>query len=270
MRRLVLVALSLFAIVLIVSCKKVPKTASVTKDPLYIPLDLDTLLLTFSTPIYNGVPIYNMSGVLVACRMSGSPADSSGRVNAYNRNWETAFFADPTGTTLTNAGTVSVNTTSLGSGVVYSHNDTTAVWNELTLNHWNVSGSGGIPAIAAVVDGTFPSFYGVLPVNVSKSMDFSFTFDTSNNINGDSAYVVIYYYGNYAQSKVVNAKGGTANIPSSYLINSTNGCFSLSGDPYYYGGKIILVIYNHTIQTIGGKQFAFVKQREILGAVKFL
>jgi hypothetical protein len=38
----------------------------------------------------------------------------------------------------------------------------------------------------------------------------------------------------------------------------------------YYGSFIAVVIYNHVTQTIGGKQFAFVKEKVILGNITFL
>ncbi|MFI4963546.1 MAG: hypothetical protein ACHP6H_06805 [Legionellales bacterium] len=232
---------------------------------------------------YLGVPYTNVSGILVTCRFSGTPIDTSGIAHIYSRNWEAALFANTTGDSLTNAGSVSLNATPLSNLLYntytheswYLHYDTTIIWNDSAVNHWAISGSSSIPPFTANINGIYPSFNGILPDTISKTTDFFYTFNSSNTTNGDSAYVLIYYDGWPNQSKVVSANGGTATIPASRFSSATNRYIYLplysSGGPLYSGGGFIfVVIYNHSIQTFGGKRFAFVKQKVALGIVSFL
>ena len=77
-------------------------------------------------------------------------------------------------------------------------------------------------------------------------------------------------------SNTVNANGGTATIRASQLTGVQNWYMNIHGFYWpstldkYYGGFLMVILYNHSIQTLPPKQFAFVKQREYLGVVKFL
>jgi len=273
--------LILFAIIAVHSCKK-STTTSVSVAPLFIPLDMDSLMPGYAVFSYRcGVPYSGVSGVLIAYKISGSLVDTSGQVNIYNRNWEIALFANPTADSLTNAGVVSVNTAPLSNTPYrtnenyYLHNDASGVWNTSSLNRWNITGSGDIPSFSADISGSFPSFTGSLPTTISKTTDFSFTFNSSNTINADSAYVSIYYRGEATRSSVVNGNGGTATIPGHFtgLMDSfiTVPYGGSSDGPFYFGkGYVLIVVYNHFIKSIAGKRFAFVKQRVYIGIVNFL
>jgi hypothetical protein len=230
-----------------------------------------------------GIPYHDVSGVLVTCRYFGTPVDTSVHINVYNRNWEAALFANSTGDSLTSAGTVSINGTPLNDGPygsitgnMYFHRDTTIMWNDSTVNQWTVSGGRDIPAFIATINGTYPSFTGTLPDTISKTTDFSFTFNASNAFNADSAYVLIYsrFYGDPVKSKVVSAAGGVVSIPFNYFSSFTNGYMSLNEfklTPVYSGGgSIAVVLLKQSIQTFGGKKFAFIQQKVTLGIVSFI
>ncbi len=276
-RTIVLFLLS--AIVVMSSCKKSVKTDSIA--PLYIPWNMDSLMLGADAYI-NGVSKLNVSGVMVACTLYGSIIDTSGQINVYTRNWENAIFAGSPNSFTGGVGNVSVNNIPLDTGMWagFAHHDSAPVWNENTINHWYISGSGSVPVISADISGILPVFSGTLPSKISKTSDFSFTFNATNNSFGDSAFVIVYGsitptfgIGDPVYSNVVSANGGTAVIRAIRLRDTDNGLmpliFNAQTSPVYYGGIIMLVIYNHSIQTFGGKKFAFVKQREIMGLVRF-
>jgi hypothetical protein len=267
-RSVAIIILILSVITIISSCKK----SAVAPNPMLIPWNMDSLMSGS-----NGYPIghsqLTVSGILIYNKLSGNLTDTAGHTNSYLRNWEAVL--------LTGIGAASVNTTPLGmiTDPLFGHYDSTPVWNESALNHWNVTDLHGVTLISVDIPGTVPAFTGILPVNISTTSDFAFVFNSSNTVNADSAFVIVYGGGpdigsDPICSNVVNVNGGVATISADilryYQNEYTSVNWSSHGTSLYYGGQIMFVIYNHTIQTIGGKQYAFVKQREYLGIVKFL
>ena len=279
MSRSILIILTLFAVVTVCSCTKSAKTTTFSGSSLLIPWDLDTLSPPTSGVYINGCSQLSVNGIMVACKVSGSLTDTAGNTYLYTRGWEASLFKGGSpGTFLGGVANVSVNATSLNDTLYggFTHNDTTVVWNDTLLNHWYVSGSDSVPTISEDIPGLMPTYTGTLPVTILRASNFSITFNSSNTINADSAFVILCSRNPsaMAQSDVVKTNGGIATIssPSLYELNNSPS-FHLNWTttgPIYSGGYIIIVIYNHTIQTIGGKQFAFVKQREYLGIVTFL
>jgi hypothetical protein len=253
------------------SCRR---TGGVTPNSVGIPWNLDSLMPSRAVvlPWHSHV---NAFGIFVACKLTGNIVDTSGNVDLYSRYWETAIFKDNLHPV--DGGMVSVNSFPLtNSSSWYTRHDSFSLWNESSLNRWQVSGSSGVPMIDTVVPGAMPSFIGVIPVTVDTSNDFTITFNSSNTTNADSAFFIL-SRGDETDpvgSTVVSASGGAATIKSA-LLKSIHNCSycSLTGtlsDPFRYkGGLIMIVLYNHTTITLGGKQFAFVKQREYLGVVNF-
>ncbi len=271
----------LFFTVVVSSCRK-----STTSPGIYIPWDLDTLMYQANSSGNQQIifvpPWVNASGTMIVCETKGSLMDTGARTINYFRRWGVAQFAggDP-GAGGANAGAVSLNSVGLPFIAIFPHqykrHDTMMAWNEIGTNHWNVAGSGDVPPISADIDGALPSFTGALPTTISKASDFSLTFNASNTTNGDMAYVVIYSLGKRYQSNVVSTSGGTATISTANLMNAINEYLPLSGlpvgklsMPVYYGGFIAIIVYKNTMQTFGGRQFAFVKQRVTIGNVTFL
>jgi hypothetical protein len=232
-----------------------------------------------------GPSVLYVNGLLIETKTTGNIVDTGGHPVPYERNWEMAYFKTdtpgpygdpPLPGFFVNAGGVSLNSTALVSSAQagYRLSDTTHVWNDSALNHWQVSGAGTVPHIDTFVSGTMPVFTDTLPTVISTSSDFSLTFNSLNTIDGDSAFVVLYHDVGLNYSTVVSATGGTAMVPAFRLAGIVNcpHC-TLTGWPsdfVYSGGLIMVVVYNHTMMTIGGKQYAFIKQREYLGVVTFL
>lgn len=268
-----------FIVVLDSSCRKTG-----TSPGIYILWDLDTLMMeggTTNTKVVYRPPYINASGAMIVCETMGTLTDTGAQTINYFRRWGAAHFGggDP-GAGGANAGAVSLNSVGLPFIALFPHqykrHDTMMAWNERGINHWSVAGSTSVPAISADIEGTLPSFTGGLPTAISKSSDFSLTFNASNTANGDMAYVVIYSLGKRYQSNVVSASGGTATISTADLMNATNEYLPLSGRPVgklsmpvYYGGFIAVIVYKNTMQTFGGRQFAFVKQKVVMGNVTF-
>ena len=274
-KSIAIITIALFSIVLICACKKSTSNAAIATS-VYIPRGADSLMEIPQAQLI-GPPMSNVSGVLVACKTSGIVIDTSGLPISYNRMWEAAIFESQTNT-FGDAGTVSINSVLLNGdrGYYYLHYDTTPTWNESSSNHWVVSGTVTIPAISVDIPGTFPAFTDTLPTVISRAGDFSIELNSSNTLNADSGYVVIYCAprGSRLIGNVVSANGGVSKVNASELIYLQNGNAPFNSRSLasqgYYGGLIMLVLYNHSIQTIGGKKFAFVKQREYLGKVTFL
>lgn len=274
MKKIPVVFPILFLVVLMsASCGKKESVAPTTYKA-FIPWNMDSMMPT--TALYiNNVFLPNVHGALTANRLTADLVDTMGYHYAYGRSWEHANFVNPG--FMIDAGMVQVNGTTLTNGSAgYLHNDDGMVWNATGSNTWSVGGSGLIPAFSASVAGRVPSFTGTLPLTLSPA-GYSYTFDASNTSNGDSAYIIVYCPGTIFQSKVVSANGGTATLDSFHAPipgGSLNRNFyvwsNAGGNPVYYGGMILFVIFNHSEQTLGGKQFGFVQQREVLGVVRFL
>lgn len=266
-----LFALSLFASVVFVACKKPAKVTVAKPRPLDILWISDSIMGTIQVQ----VPPPSFSdkwGVLVATRVSGVLADTAGKINPYYRNWESAVFSGNDNTyALPSA--VSVNSVNIAKDPLrgyHIHYDTAKVWNDRASNTWTVTGNDIIPSFTAKVQGLMPHFTGTLPTSVSTSQDLSISFDYSNVVNADSARFLIYVYGSWCTSNVVKAYGGVAKISAKLLTSSKKLLVYSRQHNKNAQAYILLSLFNHTTQTFGGKQFAFVQQREVLGMVELL
>ncbi len=271
-RSIKFVVVLLHAIIVLGSCSK----HTVTPNFMMVPWNMDSLM-TGSAAYLIGQSQLNVSGILIHNTLTGNLKDTFGNTYSYVRNWEAALFMWESNTSTGGVSAVTMNSVSLDTANLYcfTRYDATAIWNESTVNTWNVAGSDKIPSFSTDIAGTMPVFTGSLPSSIDTSSDFSFTFNSMNVTNGDSALVIIYgsgYGANQAHSSVVSCNGGNAIISHARLKDFQNSYGTIyPGDTsIYFGGQIMFVIYNHVTMTFGGKQFAFVKQREYIGIVSFL
>lgn len=272
MRTILIIPVFIYCVASIISCNKSTTTPAI----IGIPWNLDSLM-----PTYAVVPVrqasLNASAVLVACSLLAVGTDTGGQTKAYSRNWEAASFVQHLDTRNSGITDASINGVPLHIDPWYPylvHNDTTCIWNESGTNHWNVTGTALFPSISADISGTLPLFTGYFPSGIDGSSDFIFGFNTHNTLFADSAFIVVGSNGDLAFSNIVSTSGGAAIIPATKLKHFKNDYRPLingrEGPAAYFGMQVMFVLFRHTIQTIGGRQIAFVKQREIVGIVPLL
>ena len=277
MPRSIIIIIALLLVIGAGSCKRGGSAPAYLTG---IPWNLDSLLPDIETTQLTTTNYMDVAGAFVANKTTGSLTDTSGTTIAYNRGWQAAVFSgDSTGVSL-----VSVNGTPLVTTYRYNpffcHYDGSIVtWNEGGINHWETPGSSLVPVIAEDVSGTMPTLSRALPTSIDTTRDFTFTFNGDNTSNADYGFVII--YGGHSRfpdlmpmtSNVVSARGGTVTFPVAslkHLCNMNIRPSLTTYDPICYGGYIMIVLYNHETHFFGGKPYAFVRQREYLGSVKFM
>ncbi len=200
---------------------------------------------------------------------------SGGSVGGY-----AIFLKNEEGQTGADAGTVSLNNVSLatnnpvpGTALYYSIQSGDSVYfihpyfpfDVDSAAHWNVTGSSEIPAIAYDYSGTFPEYIGKLPFTITKANGLTLTFDSSTVTGADSVNIIITdSMQEHIYSVFVSATAGTVHISSSGLANLSN---KYTYDDNSVGAWLKIYSYKYTVQTLGTKQFAFVKEREIWQAI---
>jgi hypothetical protein len=264
----------LFLMIAMISCRK-DKAVERGTPIVYIPHgdhpEIAYMMLYHSvTTLQRGPSIYNAWGAFIADKLSGTFVDTSGNSFNIDLSWEEANFARYQSFYHT-VGSVTVNNTPLYDYwfVPFVLADSTAVWNENANNTWQVLDSNQATIMSASATGPFPSFNGILPDSISRQSNFTFTFDASNCAHADSAYVVIISDDWKSQGTVVGANGGTSIIAAQHLQNIPNLYFGLRPNSTLWGGIMKVVLFNHSFQTINGKRYVFVNEREILGKVVF-
>ncbi len=177
------------------------------------------------------------------------------------------------------AGTVSLNNVSLatnnpiaGAALYYSIQSGDSAYfihpyfpfNVDSAAHWNVTGASEIPAISYDYAGSFPEYTGKLPFRITKADGLTLTFDSTTVTGADSVNIIITDSIAHVFSVFVSASAGTVHISSSDLANLSN---SYTYNNSSVGAWLKIYPYKYTIQTLGAKQFAFVKEREIWQAI---
>ena len=170
--------------------------------------------------------------------------------------------------TFGDAGTVSLNgiavarTTYPGGDSVYYY---TMLYDTATPNTfhpdsnalWSVTGSGYIPAFSYSDTATFPGYKGHLPISVSKAAGLTLTIDATTVYGADSVFIIIADSINNLVYKNVPAGAGAVTFTPSELLalHTTSGSATMPA-------WLKVFPYRYTVQQIGGKQFAFVKEKE--------
>jgi|GEM_PF-5507026 len=278
-----LVTCILLISIVVTSCKKDRK--KVIPERMLVPWYPGWLMPGHNTfaPTY---PAYaNVWGVLVANKMTMRLTDTAEVEKNYFINSESASFLSASGKNVnySNAGSVSLNSNSIGFDAnygIYRVYDTVGAWHEGTSNNWTIAGSTDVSPFTADIDGTMPQFTGSLPSTISWSTDLSIVFNASNVANADSVHFIVYNYGYMQTSNVVSGRGGTAIINAVRLkaLKSMMGDYKYTlphnsispktDSSVFSGGLIMVVLFNHTTKTVGGKDFVFVRQTEIVQTVK--
>lgn len=266
-----------FTLFAAVSCKKHGPSPVVYSSDMMAMLP-DSLLTGYNTALITppGTRAYDVYGILCAERSTIDITDTAGTNNSYMYRTEKAYFTNSTTpSSYVLAGNVSVNNVNLpldsmlyGVHVVdyscYQNYDVSNTWLDNSVNHWMVSGGEYTPPIDAYVPATFPDFTGTLPHSFSHTSDLSFTFNSSNTTDADSAYIILYFTGFIFRSNTVSAKNGVATISAASLHAELN---DNNYQEYSSSALINVVVYTDTVQTFNNKRFAFIKQRSVTASI---
>jgi hypothetical protein len=201
--------------------------------------------------------IADINGSMVALQTKTTVTQSGFSVDSKVETATAVFYS--TGTTLVDAGTVSVNGFDLTKQTNNSYLKTpSATSTALSLNfptgaNWSVSGNSNVSAISYAHGTTFPEYTGDVPTSITKANGLSFNFNSSNVKYADSVYVFIATSNGTTFIKAFGANAGSVSISASELsnlpTNSNSSAFL----------EVIPVTY--TVQNISGKRYAFIKEQ---------
>lgn len=254
MKKLVLSLVPVLAFAAMVSsCNKV-ETPTVTP-----PIDTTT-----PTPAAAPTPFTpsagDANGVLAAVQMKYKLEQAG---VAFDVAYETAVANFYNGTSVVDAGTVSVNNINLEkqSNNSYIKMATTGMTvADLKYSSgvsWNVTGGvNGVPAISYNHGTNFPNYTGELPATITKANSLSFTFNASTVQNADSVYVFIGSTGNKTFIKGYSPTAGNVKISGNDLTDIPN----VSDNTAF----LEVVPVKFAVETIGGKRYTFIKEQAIV------
>ncbi|MBS1585103.1 MAG: hypothetical protein JSS82_06100 [Bacteroidetes bacterium] len=267
-------AMCLFALITATSCRK-EKTEVRSTPQVYIPHGhhplISYMMMTHAITTAQYYPyVDNAWGAFIVDRLSGTATDTAGNAAGIDLSWEEANFTAYQDFYHTVAA-VSLNNSLLQNYwfAPFLIADSTRLWDENAVNTWQVLDSNQATIMTASATGTFPTFTGTLPDSISRQSNFRFSFNVSNCSGADSGYVVIISDQAKLESAVVSGNGGTAVIAAQRLQGAQNLFFGLPPHSVLWGGILKIVLFNHNFQTINGKRYVFVNEREILGKVVF-
>jgi len=272
-RNLLFVALA--TAVLLTACHKSSSNSGQAKIQV-LSLE-DSCVFEMGTSAVHPMPRWGKPGnaVLQVNKLTGMLRDSNGVVTPVYRLSAEALFCDGSSVYNVSAGNLSLNgapvTFNPGSFQRYISYNNAVPWNDTGTNQWQVGGSANFPAATVSMDGSFPEFTGVLPDSVSPS-NFTFTFNSSNTFNADSA--VLFLYAGFIQSsnaipidafshgQIVDASSGTAGI-SPYAGGQYTNYHLRVQNKSYNTALLVVALLKETQQMVNGKMFTLARQRII-------
>jgi hypothetical protein len=260
----------LFATLLAIIAGGCKKSTAPAPIEMTLPWNSGIVPMQLSSSNIDGIPISGVSGIFVACNIVGSMQDITGNHNTFSRSWQRAMLTEE-------ASSVSVNSVELAADGLISplkanfagYNE--YLWNMLDSNTWTVTANKG-PLFTTSISGAMPvlrsSLLSSIPTKTAiKDLNYGFNVGSNRNAdNADSAYIVIYDGNSMVRSSVADARGGIATISKSQLASllpNNDRSTTLDGKTYK-GALIACVLYNYSVKSIGGKDYAFVKQRVTL------
>ena len=227
-----------------VSCKKDTPTPTPTPAP------------SSSAP---PTPMVGGEGALVSLRV-GTTTIAAGQTFVVDIETAVAAFYNGTNTsTFLDGGTVKVNSNELtkNENNSYVYSSTTKL--DLDFDggsNWSVTGAGNVPAISYNHTNTFPNYTGTLPTTITKSEGFSL--DLTGKVTGaDSVYVFV-ASGDKSFIKHLGPNPGNVTISATDIAD-----LALSTT-----GFVEVIPFNYRIETISGKQIAFVKEYAAVSTVE--
>ncbi len=268
------------AILLFAACDNSNVTPEASPGPyLAIPYAVQDSIFGTHTTMIPALKLYNVSGYFMAGIRSGDITDTTGNLNSYSQPMHVAQFMDSSGN-LVAPDSVFLNDRMLwpltypgSQQIVVFSGGFPDLWNNTGSNEWRTAGNSLVPAINTSITLPFPQFNTNLPDSFDIHQPFSFTFNSSNLQQADSAFLLVYSYtGNLWTSPVVHAGGGTATVDCSSSVVTGNSpfntFFNLKGK-IYYGGILALVAYRTEIHSTGGKDYAYVVETQKIKKLYF-
>lgn len=250
MKKVLYTGVSAFVFAMMVaSCNK-------EETPAPNPPNNDTTDTNQTTPTFTPT-ISDINGSMVALQTKTTVTQSGFNVDTKVETAVAVFYS--TGTTITDAGTVSVNGFDLTKQTNNSYLKTpSATSTTLSLNlptgaKWSVSGNSNVSAISYEHGTTFPEYTGDVPTSITKANGLSFNFNASNVKYADSVYVFIATSNGTTFMKAFAANAGSVSISASELSNLPTN----SNNSAYL--EVIPVTY--TVQSFSGKRYAFIKEQ---------
>ncbi len=253
MKKLILAIVPVIITAALTSCSK-------TETP-EVPNPVDTTTKpTSAAPTPFTPTVADVNGSMAAVQMSYKMEQMGISVDV---DYETAVATFYNGSTMVDAGTVSVNSINLEKQTNNSYLKmattglTVADLKYSSGVDWSVSGGvNGVPAISYKHGTNFPSYTGNVPDALTKANGLSFSFTSSNTKNADSVYVFIAAPNGKTFLRGYAPNAGSVTISASDL----SGLPTVSDKTAYL--EVLPVKF--AVETFSGKRFVFIKEQAIV------
>ncbi len=176
----------------------------------------------------------------------------------------TFFSATGNNSSFVDGGTVSVNSNSLDKQSNNSYLKTASLGMTpadlgfgTNSSNWSVGGAGSVPAFTYNDNAAFPDFTGTVPDSVVRSAGVTISLG-GNTTNADSVLLFIAS----GSKSITRTFAGTAT--SATLSSSDLSAFSAVSDK---SAIMEVVPYRYTVNTQGGKKYAFIKELAVVKSI---
>ncbi len=234
------------------SCVKTPST-SVTPTP------------TPTSPSSTPTPtVASVDGALVSLRLDVTTVTAGIPISITTESALASFYSTTGGTTMIDAGTVSVNSLSLEKQSSNSYYKTATIgMTPSTLSFssgssWSVSGAGSVPAFTYNNSADFPSFTGTVNDSIITRSS-GITVSLSGNVSNADSVILFIAAGSTSVHKTVAGSAGSITLTAS----------DLSGLPVVSNKSAFLEVipYRVLLNTFGTKHYAFIKEYAFVKSV---
>lgn len=199
----------------------------------------------------------SVDGVLVSLRLDVVTVTMGIPVSISNENATASFYTATGGTTMADAGAVSVNSIALAKQSNNTYYKTSGVGMtpaDLDFNsnnsNWSVAGAGGVAGFTYNHSVSFPDFTGTVPDSIARAS--SLTVSLSGKVSNADSVILFIAAGSSSVYRTVSGSATSVTIPAS----------ELSALPVVTNKTAIVEVvpYRVTMSTQGGKNYAFIKE----------
>lgn len=234
------------------SCVKTPST-TVTPTP------------TPTSPSSTPTPtVASVDGVLVSLRIDVTTVTAGIPFSLITESAVASFYSTTGGTTMVDAGSVSVNSLSLTKQSSNSYYKTATLGmtpSDLSFSsgsNWSVGGAGSIPSFTYNNSASFPSFTGSVTDSVITRSS-GLTISLSGNVSNADSVILFVAAGSTSVVKVVSGSAASVTLSAS----------ELSGLPVVTNKTAFLEVipYRVLLNTFSSKHYAFIKEYALVKSV---